>query len=329
MNANIFPSKFINSKWSRFAASGNITTPYINNLDLKSKKIFCIGSCFAEEIRLALEKQNIEVYPNFSNIKADSQLCRLDELPERHHMNYYNVYSIERELKKASSLNHEDTASNLWCLENLTYKAGWRIAKRIKENNDKPLYLDPYRRLCFSSSLDYFVDLVESVDNAFQEAFQVSNLFVITLGMSEVFIDRETKIPLNQLPATAPHFPPGREPLFQCLTEEKVYQSLKNIHQLITNKHTPAKLLITVSPVPLNRTFRKNMDVVSANAFSKAVNLSAVSRLLQENHANVHYFPSYEFVSLPDQTNFMEDFQHVNRARVENIIESFLEASSL
>ena len=71
------------------------------------------------------------------------------------------------------------------------------------------------------------------------------------------------------------------------------------------------------------------MDVVSANAFSKAVNLAAVSRLLQDNFDNVHYFPSYEFITLPDQSNFMEDYQHVNRAKVEKIIKSFLEASNL
>lgn len=329
MDGHIFPSKLLNSKWPKFASSRKITTPYINDLDLKSKKIFCIGSCFAEEIRLALEKQSIEVYPNFTNIAADSRYCRFDELPNRHHMNYYNVYSIESEFRKASGSKRRDISSDLWCLENLTYKEEWKIAKRSKESGDNPLYLDPYRRLCFSSSLDYFIDLVDSVDKAFQEAFQVSNFFVITLGMSEVFLDRKTKLPLNQLPATAPHYPEGREPLFACLNEERVYQSLKNIHQLITNKDIPAKLLITVSPVPLNRTFRKNMDVVSANAFSKAVNLSAVSRLLQDNFDNVHYFPSYEFITLPDQSNFMEDYQHVNRDKVEKIIKSFLEATSL
>lgn len=329
MNPNIQASRTLNSKWSKFASTRSITTPYIDNINLKDKKIFCIGSCFAEEIRLALASKSIKVYPNFTRVNADSRLCRLDELPDRQHMNYYNVFSIERELKKASRANTEDIISNLWCLERLTYKADWKIAKVNQEKNELPLYLDPYRRMCFSSSLDYFIDSLESIEGAFKEAFQLCDLFIVTLGMSEVFIDKKTGMPLNQLPASAPYYPEGQEPLFACMNEGQVYKSLKNIHQLITKKNVPAELLVTVSPVPLNRTFRKNMDVVSANAFSKAVNLSAVSRLVQENHDNVHYFPSYEFISLPNQENFLDDFQHINRAKVQKIVESFLEASFL
>ena len=132
MDGHIFPSKLLNSKWTKFASSRKITTPYINDLDLKTKKIFCIGSCFAEEIRLALEKQKIDVYPNFNNIGADARLCRFDELPDRHHMNYYNVYSIESEFRRASGSKKRDVLSDLWCLENLTYKEAWKIAKRSK-----------------------------------------------------------------------------------------------------------------------------------------------------------------------------------------------------
>ena len=328
--ACIIPSPVLNNKWVKFAANKSITTPILDDLDLQSKSVFCIGSCFAEEVRLALQKQNIKVLPDFRGISADPELARFDELPERHHMNYYNVLSIERELKRAHNYGQpRDIETDFWRLDNLTYKSGWKIAKKSHSQTELSLYLDPFRRMCFSSDKDYFISTTELIDKAFAEAFQMSELFIITLGMSEVFLDKKNLEPLNQLPATAPNYPDHRTPLFTCLNEEKIFNSLCNIVELITNKDIPGSLLITVSPVPLNRTFRKNVDVVTANTFSKATNLAAVSKLLQCNYPNVYYYPSYEFISMPDQANYMKDFQHVDRAKVEHIMNSFTEATGL
>lgn len=70
------------------------------------------------------------------------------------------------------------------------------------------------------------------------------------------------------------------------------------------------RILITVSPVPLNATFR-NADVITANMYSKSV-LRVLAEELYLQHRDVDYFPSYESVMLSHRDRaFLDDFRHV------------------
>jgi hypothetical protein len=69
------------------------------------------------------------------------------------------------------------------------------------------------------------------------------------------------------------------------------------------------KILLTVSPVPLTKTFT-NEDAVVANSYSKSV-LRVCAQELKERHPEVDYFPSFEIVSSCGLDSFKEDNIHV------------------
>ena len=66
-------------------------------------KYFCMGSCFAEEIRYSLKRNaDIDCFPKFDQINFDKKLSKIDTLGiGRFHMNHYSTASILQELKRS------------------------------------------------------------------------------------------------------------------------------------------------------------------------------------------------------------------------------------
>jgi tetratricopeptide (TPR) repeat protein len=105
-----------------------------------------------------------------------------------------------------------------------------------------------------------------------------------------------------------------------------VLVELEAIHRLLASHgHPDFKLLLTVSPVPLNATFRP-IDVMAANAYSKAVQRAAAESFVLA-HDNVDYFPSYEMVIMSDRRlAFEKDNRHVQGPMVDRVVDRFLHA---
>ena len=77
------------------------------------------------------------------------------------------------------------------------------------------------------------------------------------------------------------------------------------------------KIILTVSPVPIQTTFT-NEDCVIANEFSKSV-LRVCAQRLSKHYRNVDYFPSYEVVRTLGLTGYEDDNIHVKNSVVEKI----------
>jgi hypothetical protein len=80
------------------------------------------------------------------------------------------------------------------------------------------------------------------------------------------------------------------------------------------------KVIITVSPVALSRTF-SDSDVITANTESNSI-LRAVAGALSRAFPNVIYWPSYEIALAQDV--YEEDGRHVTREGVEQIVNQFV-----
>jgi len=76
----------VNSKFSAAYASDIVTFPR-RPMIKPDDKIFTIGSCFAEEVGKALTNLGFDVYPHYRDLVFDDQRLKVDELPEREHMN--------------------------------------------------------------------------------------------------------------------------------------------------------------------------------------------------------------------------------------------------
>ena len=63
-----------------------------------------MGSCFAEEIRVALTNRQIACVPRYREISFDPARAVVDTLPEREHMNFYNTFTVRLQIEQALGL---------------------------------------------------------------------------------------------------------------------------------------------------------------------------------------------------------------------------------
>jgi hypothetical protein len=130
-----------------------------------------------------------------------------------------------------------------------------------------------------------------------RDVFLATDFFIITLGLSEVWCDIQTggtfwrAVPKKM-------FDPSRHG-FRVLSVEETKRDIEKMRQLI-RQHVPnARILFTVSPIPLAATFRP-VSCMTANAVSKAIIRSALDEMLrshpEELNKNLFYFPSMEIL---------------------------------
>ncbi|RJF94930.1 hypothetical protein D3874_01280 [Oleomonas cavernae] len=145
-----------------------------------------------------------------------------------------------------------------------------------------------------------------------KELFDSADLFIITLGLSEVWYDEPTgevfwrAVPFDK-------FDPARHK-FRVATHEESLTNLRAIYGLI-RKHKPGTpVVFTLSPIPLAATFR-DVSCITANAVSKAILRSALDQLYRENKPQdpkLFYFPSYEIVLNAFKNQFGSDGRHAH-----------------
>ncbi|MFN3669553.1 MAG: GSCFA domain-containing protein [Brevundimonas sp.] len=101
-------------------------------------------------------------------------------------------------------------------------------------------------------------------------------------------------------------------------------QSLEDIRRVLRGHGLPgARMVVTVSPVPLQSTFTTR-DIVIANAESKATLLAAAQTFVRR-HDEVDYFRSYEMVTFSNPKYArMPDRAHVRPEMVQRIVIRFM-----
>lgn len=122
--------------------------------------------------------------------------------------------------------------------------------------------------------------------------FDQAEMFIITLGLSEVWYDEVTgEVFWRAVPKDK--YDPARHK-FRVVTHAETLDNLQAIYQLIRRFRPDAAVLFTVSPIPLTATFRP-VTCLSANAVSKAILRSAVDEFFRQ-HApqdpKLFYFPA-------------------------------------
>lgn len=141
--------------------------------------------------------------------------------------------------------------------------------------------------------------------------FDQADVFIITLGLSEVWYDEPTgEVFWRAVPKEK--YDPSRHK-FRVSTVEENKNNLFEICKLIRQFRPDAKIVITVSPIPLVATFRP-VSCIAANAVSKAVlrvTVDEVMRKLQPDDPKLFYFPSYDVVMYAFDNQWLEDRRHV------------------
>lgn len=151
---------------------------------------------------------------------------------------------------------------------------------------------------------------VEDVRLATQALFDACDVFIITLGLSEVWYDEPTgEVFWRAVPRE--YFDASRHK-FRVSSVMENYENLAAIHRLIRERRPDATIVFTLSPVPLAATFRP-IGCASANTVSKAILRAAVDELMRGpalGDPRCFYFPSYEIVTTCFMNPMMEDRKH-------------------
>lgn len=142
--------------------------------------------------------------------------------------------------------------------------------------------------------------------------FEATEVFIITLGLSEVWYDEPTgEVFWRAVPTKL--YDPARHK-FRLTTPEENLDNLHRIHTLIRTNNPKASIVFTLSPVPLTATFRP-LGCAIASSVSKAILRTAIDSFMTEVGSaddRVFYFPSYEVVLDFFNNSFMEDRRHVH-----------------
>lgn len=162
----------------------------------------------------------------------------------------------------------------------------------------------------------------EDVRQQTQSLFDTTDVFILTFGLSEVWYDAETE---NVFWRTVPkeHYDPERH-LFRVSTVEENRENIEAIYQLIRKYRPDAKIILTLSPVPLIATFRDN-SCITANSVSKSVLRVAIDEVVQKHREDgfLHYWPSYELVTDIFRLPFKSDRRHLSDAVLDFIMTQF------
>jgi hypothetical protein len=140
--------------------------------------------------------------------------------------------------------------------------------------------------------------------------FDATDVFILTFGLSEVWYDEPTgNVFWRTIPKDA--YDPARHK-FRVSTVEENKDNLRAIYRLIRKHRPDARILFTLSPIPLIATFRAN-SCLTSNSVSKAVLRVAIDEVVREMAAEgvLHYWPSYELVADVFQLPYKPDRRHM------------------
>lgn len=151
-----------------------------------------------------------------------------------------------------------------------------------------------------------------------------TEVFIITLGVSEVWFDKQSgEVAWRAIPEQL--FDENRHG-FRVSTVEENRDNLGAIRDIILRHRPDAKIIFTLSPVPLMATFR-DVSCISASSVSKAILRVAIDeflRALPDEQDDTYYFPSYEAIMHFFREPFMEDNRHPKQKYVQKVLYHFL-----
>jgi hypothetical protein len=265
----------------------------------KADKVFTIGSCFARNIERELASAGVCCLTEKPGIPPEYYAGPRDA---RAAMNKFNIPSMVDELER-------------------TFSADFNEPDRYIEVGDG-LYFDPSTsglKLLPLEPLQEVKEKIKIVTSRLQQADAV----IITLGLVEMWRDSVSGLYLN----TSPHPQAMRRfrqrfehmrPGFPFL-KAWLYRLIDRILDI-----TPqTKVIVSVSPVPLQSTMTRD-DVVASSTLSKSL-LRVVAESARQDYPQVDYFPSYEMIMYsPRSLTWLEDQVHVNPVQVAKVTRSFI-----
>lgn len=255
------------------------------------EKVFTVGSCFA---------RNAEEYLTQFEVPTLDFAVPVSEFPGRANglLNEYTPTAIARRLQ--------------WCLDGFDSTG---FGDTLVGSPDRCV------DLCLATGMPVThrraLERRREVDALYRSLLS-SDVLILTLGYIETWFDSLTQVYLSR------HPPPQlmrREPdrfVFRQLDQSTCLGQLEPVMDRLMEVG-PGRVIVTVSPVPLQTTF-SGMDCVTANGLSKSTLLCVAHALARRYPGRVDYFPSYDIVMSGGRRSFWFDQVHVRSSVVRRIV---------
>jgi hypothetical protein len=158
---------------------------------------------------------------------------------------------------------------------------------------------------------------------AVRRMFATLDVFVFTMGLTEGWESTQDSTMYAVAPGTVAGIYDPNKHVFRNLRHAEIKADMLAFWERLRMVNPSARMLLTVSPVPLTATASDN-HVLVATTYSKSV-LRAVAGELSEDVDDIHYFPSYEIISShPSRGMFFDpDLRNVNQFGVNFVMTHF------
>ena len=312
-NKSIYRPRSKEDYWKRYWPNNqkNLRTKWeyyqdIHEMDLffdekrfitKDTPIASAGSCFAANISRQLQHWDYNYILEMGHPKEHFEDPLDYETDPARCGNIYNVVSMRQMVERAFGE---------WVPEQILVST-------------RPKFMDPFRAATDCDSLESYQERWTGHNEALSRALRKCEVFILTLGMTEAWVFADSELATS----TSPIFGDATLVRHRNLTVEDNVRELERIYELFAKHNPEAKIITTVSPVPLNSTFNKDQHVVVANGLSKSILRVALEQFSQAHPENVYYFPSYEIVTMGTRDPWEIDARHVSAAAVERAMRQF------
>lgn len=194
----------------------------------------------------------------------------------------------------------------------------WEPEKLVVDDNG--ILRDPFRSIkpMYSDTSGYEDDYQKHTV-ALREALLKCDVMILTLGLTEAWRFAHS----NDFTSINPW---QIEPSLLRATQLNVQQNVAELERLfeVYRRYNPdIRLIVSVSPVPLNKTFSQTDHVVVANSLSKATLRVAAEEFARNHRDSVSYFPSYEVVMYGTANPWEADMRHVSSDAVSRVMRLF------
>lgn len=272
----------------------------------QDERVATAGSCFAQHIGRYLRMRDA----NYLDLEPAPRFMSAEEARKHgfgiYSCRYGNIYTV-RQLRQLA----EEAFSERKAEEGVWERNG-RYFDALRPS------VDP----CGHDNADVIEELRARHLEKVRELIRSVDVFIFTLGLTEAWEHLDgTAYPMA--PGTVAGEYDAARYRFRNYRHAEIREDLEAFRSRLKAANPGARLLLTVSPVPLTATASSD-HVLSASTYSKST-LRSVAGEMAEDHDDVHYFPSYELISSHPARGmfFNPDLRTVNERGVDFVMSHF------
>jgi hypothetical protein len=282
----------------------------------QSEKVSTLGSCFAQHLARHIQKSGYNYLVTEPLAIHEEQTEAAVLMASQFSARYGNVYTARQAVQLLDRVR------------------GWSPNEGVWERDGR--FYDAFRPNVFAGGFKSEDDLNASLTShltAVDRVFTESDVVIFTLGLTEAWVSSSDGAVYPVAPGVVAGSMDEARHKFVNFTYSEVQSDLLAFCLRLRSMNPSVRVLLTVSPVPLNATYEPQ-NVWTSTTYSKSVLRAVVGDICKEL-PYVDYFPSYEIITCPQVQGryFEDDLREIKEVGVRHVMRVFdrhyLEGSDL